>query len=67
MHCGPVTIIEMYNNRAWTGGGAADKHIMIEWTMRGQLRAEVNVGEAGKQSCALPAHKQASVMCQAAA
>ncbi|KAK9812410.1 hypothetical protein WJX73_008775 [Symbiochloris irregularis] len=47
VHGGPVTAIQMYNYRCWTAGGSSDKCSIMEWNLRGDPKATLDVSDAG--------------------
>ncbi|KAK9812417.1 hypothetical protein WJX73_009185 [Symbiochloris irregularis] len=47
VHGGPIAVIQMYNFRCWTAGGTCTKCTIMEWGLRGRLRATRDVTDAG--------------------
>ncbi|KAK9812332.1 hypothetical protein WJX73_003007 [Symbiochloris irregularis] len=47
VHGGPIAVIQMYNFRCWTAGGTCGSCSIMEWGLRGRLRATQDVTHAG--------------------
>lgn len=54
VHAGPVSVIEMYNDRVWTSGSGALAGSLLEWDLTGQSHAETDITRIGQSRCAAP-------------
>lgn len=52
IHPGPVSLIRTYNTRVWTSGGTSTGCSLIEWSIFGEFRTEVDITDSGGSSMA---------------
>lgn len=49
IHPGPVSLIRTYNMRVWTSGGTDVGCSLIEWSIFGEFRTEVDITDSGER------------------
>ncbi|KAK9798543.1 hypothetical protein WJX73_001372 [Symbiochloris irregularis] len=47
IHPGPVSLIRTYNTRVWSSGGTSQGCSLIEWSIFGEFRTEVDITDSG--------------------